>query len=118
MELQRISGVAPITPAPYERGAGAPAQPPTPAEASQPGAAAGQPARGSDPAVQLGARYAQFEVDRETGVVRVKVIDAASGEVVRVIPPEELVGMERHLQRLVEAYRQAQLGGSSAPSDR
>ena len=37
-----------------------------------------------------GGSYIQFVVDHESHEVTVKVIDRASGEVVRTIPPEEL----------------------------
>ena len=40
--------------------------------------------------VRQGATHAQFEVQKETGKVIVRIIDEASGDVVRTIPPDEL----------------------------
>lgn len=39
-----------------------------------------------------------FHVDNDTGDVTIKVIDNATGEVVRYIPPEELAMMMDHLR--------------------
>lgn len=39
-----------------------------------------------------------FHVDSDTGEVTIKVIDNATGEVVRYIPPEELATMMDHLR--------------------
>ncbi|MGE5593872.1 MAG: flagellar protein FlaG [Betaproteobacteria bacterium] len=39
-----------------------------------------------------------FHVDNDTGDVTIKVIDNATGEVVRYIPPEELAMMMDHLK--------------------
>ncbi|MCB0194748.1 MAG: flagellar protein FlaG [Anaerolineae bacterium] len=40
--------------------------------------------------VQMSHTYAEFEIDKETREVLVRIIDAESGELVRSIPPEKL----------------------------
>ena len=41
-----------------------------------------------------------FSVDRFTGKVVVRVIDGESGEVIREIPPEELLSLAREMKEL------------------
>jgi len=40
--------------------------------------------------VRRSTAYAEFEVQRKTGEVLIKIIDEESGEVIRTVPPEEL----------------------------
>jgi len=41
-----------------------------------------------------------FDIDRKTNKVIVKVVDKSTGNVVRVIPPEEMLRMAAHLKQL------------------
>ena len=41
-----------------------------------------------------------FELDRNTGKTLVKVIDAQSNEVIRQIPPEEMLAIARNIDRM------------------
>lgn len=50
--------------------------------------------------VQAAARDLEFSVDLETRATVVKVIDHASGEVIRQIPAEETLEIARSLDRL------------------
>lgn len=50
--------------------------------------------------VQAAARDLEFSVDPETSATVVKVIDHASGEVIRQIPAEETLEIARSLDRL------------------
>ena len=44
--------------------------------------------------------YAQFEMDKETQRLRIKIIDAETNEVIRVIPTEEVQRITQELQTL------------------
>lgn len=41
----------------------------------------------------------EFSIDRETGVRIIKVLDVESGEVVRQIPPDEVLAFLRHFDK-------------------
>jgi flagellar protein FlaG len=41
-----------------------------------------------------------FSVDRSTGQVVIRIIDGESGEVIREIPPEELLSLAREMEEL------------------
>lgn len=62
----------------------------------EPGAEAAGPAKKQpehdpdNPPIQAQRTYAEFEINRETHEVIVRVIDAESGKLVRTIPPDEL----------------------------
>lgn len=45
-------------------------------------------------------RDLRFSVDEETGRTVVKVLDSRSGEVIRQIPPEEMLALAEDLERL------------------
>ncbi len=47
-----------------------------------------------------GAYSVRFEKDDDIGELIVKVIDQQTDEVIRQIPPEELVNLSKHLQEL------------------
>ncbi|APV52521.1 hypothetical protein BWI17_17995 [Betaproteobacteria bacterium GR16-43] len=68
-----------------------------PASAPQPAAKA--PAR-SEPAAQAVDKSLQFEIDAESGKPVVRIVDPASGEVVRQMPTEEALEIARSLGRL------------------
>lgn len=51
--------------------------------------------------------YAQFIVHPQTGEVRVKIIDAVTNEVIRQIPPEEVIKIAEELETYLRARRQA-----------
>lgn len=76
--------------------------------------AAARPAAGSDPTgpdipvaandgrqapPPLTLAYARFSVDRETNIVSISIIDAATEEVIRQVPPEEAVELARIIQQ-------------------
>lgn len=42
-------------------------------------------------------RDLDISVDKDTGIVVVKVVDRESGEVIRQIPPEEVLSIAKHL---------------------
>jgi hypothetical protein len=44
--------------------------------------------------------YAQFEMDKETHRLRIKIIDAVTNEVIRMIPTEEVQRITVELQTL------------------
>ena len=44
--------------------------------------------------------YAQFEMDKETQRLRIKIVDAETNEVIRVIPTEEVQRITDELQTL------------------
>jgi hypothetical protein len=44
--------------------------------------------------------YAQFEMDKETQRIRIKIVDAATNEVIRVIPTEEVQRITEELQAM------------------
>src|SRR4051812_1563843 len=64
----------------------------------------------SDPAARVEASrakdaafprsYAQFEMDKETQRLRIKIVDAETNEVIRVIPTEEVQRIGEELQAL------------------
>jgi flagellar protein FlaG len=41
-----------------------------------------------------------FSVDRSTGMILVKVLDGKTGEIIRQIPPSELVALTRSMKEL------------------
>ena len=58
--------------------------------------------RGHEKHISLETRqtHLKFETDENTGIRVIKIIDAESGEVVRQIPPEELVKITKTLRDL------------------
>jgi len=48
--------------------------------------------------LQIVQRNLQFSVDKDTKQIVIKVIDAATGEVVRQIPPEAVLEMARNMK--------------------
>ncbi len=65
--------------------------------------------------VQNVQRDLNFHVDDVTGRVVVKVIDAENDEVIRQIPPEEMLALSRRLAELMDENMQenASMAGSS-----
>ncbi len=47
--------------------------------------------------VKSSQRNLEFSLDRETGIMVVKVVDTESGEVIRQIPPEETLAIAKQL---------------------
>jgi len=82
----------------------------------------GQPKEGKAPAVsknellnavdnandigQLLRRKLTFTIDDETEKVIVKVVDEETGEVVRQLPPEEMLRISAHLKKLLDMNNQ------------
>ena len=62
----------------------------------------GEFTRASEKHISLGTRqtHLRFETDESTGIRVIKIIDAESGEVVRQIPPEELLKITKTLRDL------------------
>lgn len=90
-----------------------PQQTPTPAVAGIPGAAATAATQAAQPAaevagavseirdfVQMVRRELQFEVDEATGRTIVTVRDAETEEVIRQIPPEEVLQIAARLEEV------------------
>ena len=50
--------------------------------------------------VQQIKRELQFSIDAQTGVVVVKVLDAASNKVIRQIPPQDVLDLAHSLERI------------------
>ena len=50
--------------------------------------------------VQVSASNLRFSIDRETGRTVVKVTDANTQEVIRQIPPEEILSLDKALTRM------------------
>jgi hypothetical protein len=61
---------------------------------------AGGGSRGGDAPVQPSYGLS-YEVNRETGSVIIKMVDQATGEVIREIPSEELQRMSRALEAML-----------------
>jgi hypothetical protein len=51
--------------------------------------------------------YAQFTVHPQTGVVSIKIIDAATDHVIREIPSEEVIRIAEQLQAYIKAGKSA-----------
>ena len=47
-----------------------------------------------------GAYAVHFELDERTSELVVRLVDADSGEVIRQVPSEEILGVRQHLQEL------------------
>ena len=58
-------------------------------------------------------RSLQFSVDKGTERIVVKVIDDSTGEIVREIPPEEILRLQAHFKEMIESEQQQQ--GNSTP---
>jgi hypothetical protein len=54
--------------------------------------------------------YARFSIDQETGMVSLTIVDAATNEVIRQVPSDEILELARQLQV------QAERGGRAQPS--
>jgi flagellar protein FlaG len=66
----------------------------------------GQALRGLNEKLQAWSTNLRFEVDDDTSRVVVQVVDAATGEVVRQIPSEEVLNMSKALGKLQDlAFR-------------
>ena len=52
--------------------------------------------------LQSAAPNLQFMIDQDTGQTVIKVIDSSSNEVIRQIPPEELLRLAKTLRRMEE----------------
>jgi flagellar protein FlaG len=85
-----------------------------PAPQQQPAAAQtqSQPAEAADPArirqaaetlnrqLEASAQNLRFSLDESTGKLIVRVVDTATGDVIRQVPSEELLAINRSLDRL------------------
>lgn len=106
MDIQQVTGHGRTgsPPAAKPAPAGAAREPDSPSNAQA--AAHNNPAqlkqavREINQTVQAAARDLEFFVDPETRAAVVKVIDRASGEVIRQIPAEETLEIARSLDRL------------------
>ena len=77
---------------------------------------------------QAGARdaafprsYAQFEINKETQRLSIKIVDAATNEVIRVIPSEEVQRISDELQAMarrdtIRKQQPGSVGGGSEPT--
>jgi flagellar protein FlaG len=54
---------------------------------------------------QVMSRQLQFDVDDESGATVVRVLDKASGEVIRQIPSEEILALARHMKEMMDTER-------------
>ncbi len=54
-------------------------------------------------AVQNIRRELEFSVDEESGKTIVKVLDSGTGDVIRQLPPEELLAVSRHPKEYVDS---------------
>lgn len=43
----------------------------------------------------------QFSIDRDTSRVVIRVTDSSTGEVIRQIPPDEILRMDKELDRML-----------------
>jgi flagellar protein FlaG len=109
--LQRIDGPMPST-APAVEGIGAsiplPDTPPAPAAepVRQPKPTADEVQRAVENAnrnIQVFTQALEFEVDRDTDTVVVRLIDTADGSVLRQVPSEEMLAIARALARMQSA---------------
>lgn len=57
-------------------------------------------------AVQNVRRELEFSVDEESGKTIVKVVDSKTGDVIRQLPPDEVLAMSRHLKEYVDSLDQ------------
>jgi flagellar protein FlaG len=55
---------------------------------------------------QLLKRKLNFTIDRETDRIVVEVVDEETGEVVRQVPPEEMLRISAHLKKLLAMNEQ------------
>jgi len=52
---------------------------------------------------QVMSRQLQFDVDDESGTTVVRVLDKASGEVIRQIPSDEILALARHMKEMMDS---------------
>lgn len=107
MDIQQLAGhgrtISPSgQPAAKPAPAGATGEPDSPSsiQAAAHNAQLTQAVREINQTVQAAARDLEFSVDPETRATVVRVIDHASGEVIRQIPAEETLEIARSLDRL------------------
>ncbi len=65
--------------------------------------------------------YAQFEINKETQRLSIKIVDAATNEVIRVIPSEEVQRISSELQTMarrdtIGKRQPGSVGGGSEPT--
>jgi hypothetical protein len=90
------------------------ARPPTPAQDTADAAKqSARAATGTDVAAVLREAYARYLV-HPSGQVRIQIVDARTNEVIREIPPEQVVRIAEELQAYLRARRAAprQQGGT------
>lgn len=108
MAIQQVSSLATATPQapvatrrPASAGASAPEAALPPARASQPSAnQVKQALREIQKAIEPVARNLQFSIDNETGKTVITVVDAATREVIRQIPGEEILAIAKAIDRM------------------
>lgn len=103
-------GVTPVTRPALGREAG-PAAKPAPAEAPQLARAQVEDlAQGLQELVQTVHRQLSFKVDEDTGRTVIQVIDSTTREVVRQIPPDGILELQRRLSEIQDTASVADKG--------
>jgi flagellar protein FlaG len=108
--LQRIDGPAPLTVNAAE-GVGASAPAPGPQPAAPPVAGGNSGAQASAEEVHAAVANAnrdiqaftqslEFEIDRDTDTVVVRLVDTQDGKVLRQVPSQEMLAIARALERM------------------